>query len=189
MQETLKVKPLRLAAFDRLIRSGRLYKTMLQRAHHRSGSWQFATGFKRAALAGPPRRTVTCNRKPIASRTFKTVVKFGFLWIACKRTMNARPRKPRFLRKVRDIVQTGGGGNGVTNFGDIRLLKRSIYAIGSGLPAARLWAGRGPDGFFRHVTSNKKAGISADLVCWRSRNNARSVSRCDRRRRNRRSGS
>ena len=94
--------------------------------------------------------------------------------------MNARPRKPRFLRKVRDIVQAGGGANGVTNFGDIRLLKRLIYAIGSGLPAARLWAGRGPDGFFRHVTSNKKAGISADLVCWRSRNNARSVSRCDR---------
>ena len=44
-----------------------------------------------------------------------------------------------------------------------------------------MWAGRGPDGFFRHVTSNKKAGISAGLVCWRSRNNARSVSRCDRR--------
>ena len=44
-------------------------------------------------------------------------------WIACKRTMNARPRKPRFLRKVRDIVQTGGGANGVTNFGDIRLLQ------------------------------------------------------------------
>ena len=54
--------------------------------------------------------------------------------ITCKRSINARPRKPRFLRKVRDVVQTGGGGNGVTNFGDIRLLKRSIYAIGSGLP-------------------------------------------------------
>jgi hypothetical protein len=53
--------------------------------------------------------------------------------ITFKRSINARPRKPRFLRKVRDVVQTGGGGNGVTNFGDIRLLKRSIYAISSGL--------------------------------------------------------
>jgi hypothetical protein len=32
----------------------------------------------------------------------------------------------------------GGGANGVTNFGDIRLLKRLIYAIGSGLPLAQL---------------------------------------------------
>ena len=60
-----------------------------------------------------------------------------FFWIACKRTMKARPRKPRFLRKVRDIVQAGGGGNGVTNFGDIRLCERSIYAIGSGLQFVR----------------------------------------------------
>jgi len=52
-------------------------------------------------------------------------------WITCKRTMNARPRKPRFLRKVRDIVQTGGGANGMTNFGYIRLLERLIYEIGS----------------------------------------------------------
>ena len=88
----------------------------------------------------------------------------GFYWIACKRTMNARPGNPRFLCKVRDIVK-----------------ERSIYAVGSFLPRARLWAVRRPDGFLRHVTSNKKAGISADLVCWRSRNNARSVSRCDRR--------
>jgi len=50
--------------------------------------------------------------------------------------MKARPRKPRFLRKVRDIVKTGGGANGMTNFGDIRLFKRSVYAIGSGLPGA-----------------------------------------------------
>ena len=48
------------------------------RSRHPSGSCLFATGFKRAALAGPPRRTVTRNLKPIASRTFKTVVKFGF---------------------------------------------------------------------------------------------------------------
>jgi hypothetical protein len=62
----------------------------------------------------------------------------GLSWITRKRTMNARPRKPRFLRKVRNIEQMGGGGNGVTNFGDVRLLKRLIYAIGSGLPLAQL---------------------------------------------------
>ena len=57
-------------------------------------------------------------------------------WITCKRTMNARPRKPGYQRKVRNIVKTGGSANGVTDFGDIRLLKRSIYAIGRGLPGA-----------------------------------------------------
>jgi hypothetical protein len=80
-------------------------------------------------------------------------------WITYKRTINARPRKPGFLRKVRDIVKTGGGGNGATNFGDIRLCERSIYAIGSSLPFVRIWAGRGPDGFFRHVTSNKRSAF------------------------------
>jgi hypothetical protein len=86
-----------------------------------------------------------------------------FFWIARKRTMNARPRKPRFLRKVRDIVQMGGGTNGVTNFGDIRLCEGSIYAIGSGLPLVRLWAGRGPDGFFSHrnLQQNKPAFLPA----------------------------
>ena len=64
-----------------------------------------------------------------------------FFWIACKRTMNARPRKPRFLRKVRDIVQSGGGANGVTNFGDIRLRERSIYE--SAASCRRLDCGRG----------------------------------------------
>jgi hypothetical protein len=67
-------------------------------------------------------------------------------WIACKRTMKARPRKPRFPRKVRDIVKSGRSANGMTNFGDIRLRERSIYAVGSGLPGARLWADRGPGG-------------------------------------------
>ena len=38
--------------------------------------YRASTYFKRAAPA--PRRTVTCNWKPIASRTLKTVVKFGF---------------------------------------------------------------------------------------------------------------
>ena len=55
--------------------------------------------------------------------------------------MDARPRKPGFQRKVRDIVQTRGGADGVTDFGDIRLLKRLIYAIGSG---RRLDGGRVP---------------------------------------------
>jgi hypothetical protein len=32
----------------------------------------------------------------------------------------------------------GGGAYGVTNFGNIRLRERLIYAIGSGLPLARL---------------------------------------------------
>ena len=46
-------------------------------------------------------------------------------------------------------MQMGGGANGVTNFGDIRLLKGLIYAIGCGLALAQVWS----DGFFRHVTS------------------------------------
>jgi hypothetical protein len=79
----------------------------------------------------------------------------GLSWITCKRTMNALPRKPRFPRKIRNIVQMGGGGKGVTNFGDVRLLKRLIYAIGSGLPLVRLWEGRGPDGFLRHAPSKQ----------------------------------
>ena len=76
------------------------------------------------------------DRRSISTPTATENVKnarFGF-FDHLQTHMNARPRKPRFLRKVRDIVQTGGGGNGVTNFGDIRLLKRSIYTIGSGLP-------------------------------------------------------
>jgi len=80
----------------------------------------------------------------------------GLYWITCKRTMDARPRKPGFQRQVRDVVQAGGGANGVTNFGDIRLFKRPIYAIGSCLSGARLWAERGPDGFFRHVNLQQK---------------------------------
>ena len=52
-------------------------------------------------------------------------------WIARKRTMKARPRKPRFLRKVGNIVKTGGPANGMTYFGDIRFLERFIYEIGS----------------------------------------------------------
>jgi hypothetical protein len=49
----------------------------------------------------------------------------GLYW-TCKGTMKARPRKPRFLRKVRDVVQMDGGAYGVTNFDHIRLLKRLI---------------------------------------------------------------
>ena len=85
-------------------------------------------------------------------------------WIACKRTMNARPRKPRLLREVRNIVKTGGSANGMTNSGDIRFLERFIYKIGSRLSGARLWAGRRePDRFFRHVTlqQNRPAFLPA----------------------------
>jgi len=87
-------------------------------------------------------------------------------WIACKRTMDARPRKPGFQRQVRDIVQAGGGTNGVTNFGDIRLLERLIYEIGSRLSGARLWAGRGPNRFLRHVTlqQNRPAFLPAHFT-------------------------
>src|SRR5215203_4784394 len=67
----------------------------------------------------------------------------------------------------------------MTNFGGVRLLKRLIDVIGSGLPVARLSRDWGSEGFFGHGTSNKKVGISADLVCWRSRDNARSISGCD----------
>jgi hypothetical protein len=35
--------------------------------------------------------------------------------------MKTRPRKPRLLREVNN------GANGMTNFGDIRLLERFIY--------------------------------------------------------------
>ena len=61
------------------------------RSRHPSASCLFATGFKRAALAGLPRRTVTRNLKPIASRTLKTVVKFGFFGSPAN-AMNGRPR-------------------------------------------------------------------------------------------------
>jgi len=87
-------------------------------------------------------------------------------WIACKRTMDARPRKPGFQRQVRDIVQAGGGTNGVTNFGDIRLLERLIYEIGSRLSGIRLWAGRGPNRFLRHVSlqQNRPAFLPAHFT-------------------------
>src|SRR6478672_1741828 len=90
----------------------------------------------------------------------------GLYWIARKRTMKARPRKPRFLRKVRDIVKTGGSANGMTNFCEIRLLERLIYEIGSGLPAARLWAGCGPDRFLSHLTlqQNRPASLPAHFT-------------------------
>jgi hypothetical protein len=110
-------------------------------------------------------------------------------WITRKRTMKARPRKPRFPRKVRDIVKTGRSANGMTNFGDIRLLEGLIYEIGSRLSGARLWAGRGPDRFLRHVTlqQNRPAFLPAyfikDYVIGRGQYPLRSV------RRNRRSGS
>ncbi|MCS3498672.1 hypothetical protein M2189_002369 [Bradyrhizobium japonicum] len=69
-------------------------------------------------------------------------MKFGF-WIARKRTMNARPRKPDFCA-TSEIVKTGGGGNSETKFGDIRTLDYEIGVVGRELD----WAGRGPDDFF-----------------------------------------
>ena len=64
-----------------------------------------------------------------------------FYWIACKCAMKARPRKPRFLRKVRNIVKTGRSANGMANSGDIRFLERFIYKIGSRLSGGRLSGG------------------------------------------------
>ena len=51
-------------------------------------------------------------------------------------------------------------------------------AVQAGRGGPEGWiAGGGSEDF---IPSNKKAGISADLVCWRSLNNARSVPRDDR---------
>lgn len=77
------------------------------------------------------------------------------LWTARKRTINARPLNPRSVRKVRDVVQTGGGANGAANFGDVRRLKRLIDAVRSSLAAVRLRSDRPSDGFFRHIPSNR----------------------------------
>ena len=118
-------------------------------SRHRHRLLAFSTDFESAAPAF--RRILTCNWKPIASSTLTIVVKFWFLWIACKRTMNACPRNPRFLRKVRNIVKVGGRANGMTDFGNIRFLERFIYEIGSRASRSRLWASCAPDRFFGHV--------------------------------------
>ena len=88
-----------------------------------------------------------------------------FSCIACKTTIKARPRKPRFLRKVRDIVKASGGANGITNFGDVRFLERLIYEIGSRLSGVQLWAGR-VDRVFRHVPlqQNRPAFLPAYFI-------------------------
>jgi hypothetical protein len=60
----------------------------------------------------------------------------------------ARFDVPLVLTSSADIARPGGGGNGMTNFGDIRFLKRLIYAIGSGLPVlSQLWSDLWSDGF------------------------------------------
>ena len=59
------------------------------------------------------------------------------LWTACKGAINALPFNSRFVRNVRDVVQTGGGANGLTNFGDVQRLKCTIDAIRN-LAAVRL---------------------------------------------------
>jgi hypothetical protein len=58
----------------------------------------------------------------------------------------------------------GDRTNGLTNLVDVRSLKCMIDVILE-LMAVRLGANRWSDGFFRHIHSNKKAGISAGLVC------------------------
>ncbi len=80
-----------------------------------------------------------------------------------ERAMKARPRNPRLLREVRNIVKTGGSANGMANSGDIRFPESFIYKIGSRLSGARLWAGRGHDRVFRHVTlqQNRPAFLPA----------------------------
>jgi hypothetical protein len=49
-----------------------------------------------------------------------------FYGIARKCPVKARPRQPRFLRKVRNTVQAGGGANGMTNSSDIRFFNASL---------------------------------------------------------------
>ena len=72
-----------------------------------------------------PGRIVKCNWNHRVKNTENSCELW--LWsIICERPINVLPRKPGFLRKIRDIVQSGGGGNGVTNFGEIRLLERLI---------------------------------------------------------------
>ena len=118
-------------------------------------------------FAGPPRRTVTRNRKPIASRTLKTVVKLVFL-DRLRRRDECSASQPRFLRKVRDIVQPGDGANGVTNFGDIRLLERSIYAASSGLKRARIVLLAAAGRSTRSIA--KEVGVQPRIVSlWRHR--------------------
>ena len=60
------------------------------------------------------------NVQPEAHRieNIKNRREIWLYWIACERTMNARPRKPRLLREVRNCVQMGGSANGMTNSGD-----------------------------------------------------------------------
>ena len=47
--------------------------------------------------------------------------------IAFKGTIDRRSFKPGYFGNVRNIVKTRGPANGMTNFGDIRLLERFIY--------------------------------------------------------------
>ena len=73
------------------------------------------------------------------------------------------------------------GANGMTNFGDIRLRNASFMRSAAAYRRLRLWVGRGPYGFFRHVTlqQNRPAFLPA-YFAGEVENNARSVPRCDR---------
>jgi hypothetical protein len=68
-------------AFLRKLRAVAFHTTKTRtghsRADYRSAFQQFRTHFKRASLARGFLHSVTCNWKPIASKTPKTVLKFG----------------------------------------------------------------------------------------------------------------
>jgi hypothetical protein len=60
---------------------------------------------------------------------------------ALRLPMKTRPRKPRLLREVNN------GANGMTNFGDIRLRKRSNLQSAAAFWWLRSWAGAGRTDF------------------------------------------
>src|SRR6187397_137532 len=130
------------------------------RDHHRHRPVAFSTDFKR-----PTRIPAHLDMQLEAHRIeySKNCREVRLLWIACKRTTNACPRNPRFLRKVRNIVKVGGRANGMTDFGNIRFLERFIYEIGSRASRSRLWASCEPDRFFGHgsLQQNRPAFLPA----------------------------
>jgi len=55
---------------------------------------------------------------------------------AFKGTIDRRSFKPGYFGDIGDVVPTDGRADGLTNFGDVRRLKRAIDAVGN-LAAAR----------------------------------------------------
>ena len=78
-----------------------------------------------APVSRSPLRAVTCNWKPIASSTLKTVLP----WAACKSSIKARSFNSGFFRDVRDVVSLGDDANGFTYFVDVSTLKCMIEVI------------------------------------------------------------